>query len=84
MLEVAQKILENISNWLIQQGSTMEMIDFSLPDLPLTFLEPLLSTWMEKFKYKWQYNNSIQIPIILIYQIDCNRFKMPQGLKLFS
>lgn len=51
MLEVAQKILENTSNWLIQQGSTMEMIDFRLPDLPLTFLEtPLMGTWMEKIK----------------------------------
>lgn len=49
MVEVAQKILENTSNWLIQQDSTMEMIDFSLPDLPLTFLNPLLmGIWMEK------------------------------------
>lgn len=39
VLQVAQKILENTSNWLIQQGSTVEMIDFSLPDLPLTSSE---------------------------------------------
>lgn len=62
MLQVAQKILENTSNWLIQQGSTVEVIDFSLPDLPLTFSESLLiGTWMDKFEYKWQYDNSTQI-----------------------
>lgn len=62
MLEVAQKTLKNTSNWLIQQGSTVEMIDFSLPDLPLTFSETLLmGTWMDKFEYQWQYDNSIQI-----------------------
>ena len=63
MLEVAQKILENTSNWLIQQGSTVEMIDFGLPDLHLTFSETLLiGTRMDKFEYKWQYDNSTQIP----------------------
>lgn len=31
VLKVAQEILENTSNWLIQQGSTVEMIDFSPP-----------------------------------------------------
>lgn len=61
MLEVAQKTLKNTSNWLIQQGSTVEMIDFSLPDLPLTFSETLLmGTWMDKFEYQWQYGNSVQ------------------------
>lgn len=61
MLEVAQKTLKNTSNWLIQQGSTVEMIDFSLPDLPLTFSETLLmGTWMDKFEYQWQYDNSIR------------------------
>lgn len=62
VLKVAQKILENTSNWLIQQGSTVEMIDFSPPVLPGTFSETLLiSTWMDKFEYKWQYDNSTQI-----------------------
>lgn len=61
MLEVAQKTLKNTSNWLIQQGSTVEMIDFSLPDLPLTFSETLLmGNWMDKFEYQWQYDNSIR------------------------
>jgi len=39
------------------------MIDFGLPDLHLTFSETLLiGTRMDKFEYKWQYDNSTQIP----------------------